>query len=52
MLLVAMFFDDATLQDLSESKGRGQRHFREVARILGLLMSEEKQEDMCAEANS
>ena len=47
LVLVSVFFDDATIQDLCDAKGRGQRHFRDVTRLVGFPMAEPKQVDMC-----
>ena len=51
LVLVSMFFDDATIQDLCDAKGRGQRHFRSVTRLVGFPMAKPKQFDMCYETN-
>jgi hypothetical protein len=41
-LLIAFYYDDATLQDLSSAKGRGQRYLRGFFRLLGRTLSSEK----------
>ena len=51
MLLLSMYFNDATIQVLGDARGRGQRQFRGVARMLGLPMAQEKQVDMCDQAD-
>ena len=50
MILLTFYFDDASLQDLQEAKGRGQRHFRALCRILGFPVAPKKQVDMTSEA--
>ncbi len=41
-LLLAFYYDDATLQDLSTARGRGQRFLRGFFRLLGRTLSESK----------
>ena len=41
-LLIAFYYDDATLQDLSSARGRGQRYLRGFFRLLGRTLSAEK----------
>jgi hypothetical protein len=41
-LLIAFYYDDATLQDLSSARGRGQRYLRGLFRLLGRTLSSEK----------
>ena len=41
-LLIAFYYDDATLQDLSSARGRGQRFLRGFFRLLGRPLSQSK----------
>jgi hypothetical protein len=51
LILVTMYFDDATVQDFAEAKGRGQRYIRALMRMVGLPFAEEKQVNMTHKAD-
>ena len=42
MLMMAMYFDDASLQDISSAKGKGQRHMQALNRMIGVPFAAEK----------
>ena len=50
-VLVAMFYDDASIQDLARSCGRGQRYLRAVFRMVGAPLAPEKATDLGPEAD-
>jgi len=45
-LLLSLYFDDGTLQDLSVARGRGQRYMRALYRMIGVPLSTEKQTNL------
>ena len=51
MVLLSLYFDDATIQDLADSRGCGQRHFRGMCRMFGFPMAKAKEVDMCLRAD-
>ena len=46
LVLVSMYYDDVTLQDLAAARGRGQRYVRALFRMAGLPLAEPKQVDL------
>ena len=42
MLLLSLYFDDATIQDLTTARGRGQLHLNELSELLGFPFATEK----------
>ena len=49
-LLLSMFYDDATIQDLSCAKGRGQRYGQALFRMMGTPFNPKKSTSLCEEA--
>ena len=47
-ILLSFFYDDATIQDVSAARGRGQRHLRGLFREFGIPLSKKKEVDMCS----
>jgi hypothetical protein len=50
-LLISFYYDDATIQDLSSARGRGQRHLRGFFRLLGRPLSAHKAVDLASKAD-
>ena len=50
-LMVSMYYDDATLQDLHLARGRGQRYLRALFREIGLPLAAQKAVDLTKEAD-
>ena len=50
-LLLSFYYDDASLQDLSLAKGRGQRQLRGLFRMLHQPLAEAKQVDLQSEVD-
>ncbi len=51
MLLVAMYFDDASVQDLKAAKGEAQASLAELVRVLGTPFAMPKRQHMDTQAN-
>ena len=50
-LLLSFYYDDASLQDVSSARGRGQRHLRGLFRLLHQPLAEAKQVNLTAEVD-
>ncbi len=50
-LLVAFYYDGATLQDVNASRGRGQRFLRGFFHLVGRPLSQQKQVDLQGSAD-
>ena len=48
LLLLAMFYDDASMQDISTARGRGQRYLQAMFRLFGVPLAAAKSSSLSA----
>ena len=51
MVLMSMYFDDATVQDFQAARGRGQRYMGDLFEMLGIPFADDKHVELSQEAD-